>query len=801
MATLKGKWKWTDFPSFNTNRATIEQSINFTYAGKNYTKIILYWHNEIDIQYIDSTGSVITIYNDDESIWYTDNHFIDFGSVEQTVSETFYNQFAPNAEFIEELVLSGNYTQTVKTKDGLFKIYPVTKAKNVIVDAEIAGISSTDVQSGFKELNDKINVSTVSPDGTYPNMTVGTASTSKSINSFKLTNEDLNNIKGADYWGKLYFSEDTNTVGNKPSKTNGFGLIVSQCGSTSTYQLLFGANSSNSSLYPTIWQRTTTPDNDSNWRDWEEIATSYGTYTDMSVGNAKRLDYSIQVSSSSGTTNVGWWKIGKALKTQISTANNYSAIFLVNGIYGNQGLSYSEPSGIIEVDVRNNNGTLIQAYVSILAGNLKNENICVNIDSDGNLALYHNLKSEYKSVKYTLISDNSSNNNIFSFDTSFYGTTAPTSAIYAVSANLSQNSVTTDTDQTITASKTFLESQAIFNTGDLNMTIGVSDGTNQGIVVTKGNTSDIASGVAFSFDSSGNSQITAFGDLYEYAGGSKYRVYSEQNPPPMPSNVVTTNTEQTITSRKTFTDGITINSKLLIDSRGEGTDIVGLEATNSIDSNNNLTLMMSPNANDGLPRGITINDAKYCMLDNTSGEITPVYSIKDKVPLDAGVTGILPIANGGTGASTELDAMVNLVSQLATQVSTVKTNELLLYQSSIKRVIRTPVQNFAYDVLQMHKQNLYFVKRITSDMWVLTDNTDYAQLSKYYYSIPGSDYNLAISNKIKESGPDVIIRNVITLNNSEYYQISYDSPLINASTGDVIILSNTNNREVSVNIL
>ena len=56
MAILKGRYEWIDYPIFNTNRTTIEQSINFTHVGKSFTKIRLYWHNEIDIQYIDGSG-------------------------------------------------------------------------------------------------------------------------------------------------------------------------------------------------------------------------------------------------------------------------------------------------------------------------------------------------------------------------------------------------------------------------------------------------------------------------------------------------------------------------------------------------------------------------------------------------------------------------------------------------------------------------------------------------------------------------------------------------------------------------
>lgn len=324
MATVKGKWEWIDWPQFKIN-ATIEQTVNFTHDGVNYSKMRFRWHNETDIEYIKSDGQVKAIFNDDDLGWYgTDNHFVDFGSAEQTVSDAFYTQLTANASQVSDVELEGNYTQTVKKADGLLKIYPKTKAKNVMLDSSAAGITAEDVQSGIKELNDKIasaEAAAVKPNGTYPEMT---------------------------------------------------------------------------------------------------------------VGNAIRLNYS--VIASAGTANIGWWKIGKIQKSKITVSNNYSAILLVNGVYGNQGQSYNEPSGILEVDVRNNNNTLNQANACVLAGNLTLSNICLALDGAGDLILYHKLSSEYRIATYTLLTENTKS--VFELSASFYGTTAPSSAVYAVYANI-----------------------------------------------------------------------------------------------------------------------------------------------------------------------------------------------------------------------------------------------------------------------------------------------------------------------------------------------------------------------------
>ena len=419
MALITGKWQWIDYPRF-TNKSTIEQSINFNYAGKQYTKIRFYYHNEVDIQYIDSAGSATTIYNDDEGLWFTDIRSLDFGNTNQDVKDEFFTQFSANATQSIEPTIEGNYTQTVKTADGLLKIYPKTKAKNVMLDSSAAGITAEDVQSGIKELNDKIasaEAAAVKPNGTYPEMT---------------------------------------------------------------------------------------------------------------VGNAIRLNYS--VIASAGTANIGWWKIGKIQKSKITVSNNYSAILLVNGVYGNQGQSYNEPSGILEVDVRNNNNTLNQANACVLAGNLTLSNICLALDGAGDLILYHKLSSEYRIATYTLLTENTKS--VFELSASFYGTTAPSSAVYAVYANI--------------ASKV---NNAL--TLNINGTATVFDGSAAKTVdVTAGGGGD-SEAVKYTQQSLTTEQQQQARTNIAAAGSA---------------NTVTTDTEQTILGKKTINSDLTINANLQVQS-------------------------------------------------------------------------------------------------------------------------------------------------------------------------------------------------------------------------------------------
>lgn len=147
----------------------------------------------------------------------------------------------------------------------------------------------------------------------------------------------------------------------------------------------------------------------------------------------KLTNRSITISAGAGTTNVGWWQVVKIAKSSISLSQNYSAVFLVNGIYGNQGQSYAEPSGIIEVDVRNNSGILTQQTVSLISGNLNAANIGISINDSDYLYLYHKVGSEYRSVTYTLISENINGATVF--EPTFVSSTMPAGTAYAVNRN------------------------------------------------------------------------------------------------------------------------------------------------------------------------------------------------------------------------------------------------------------------------------------------------------------------------------------------------------------------------------
>lgn len=265
MALITGKWQWIDYPRF-TNKSTIEQSINFNYAGKQYTKIRFYYHNEVDIQYIDSAGSATTIYNDDEGLWSTDIRSLDFGNTNQDVKDEFFTQFSANATQSTEPTIEGNYTQTVKTADGLLKIYPKTKAKNVMLDSSAAGITAEDVQSGIKELNDKIEsaeAAAVKPNGTYPNMTAGKASSANKVANALTLNVngvatvfdgsaaktvDITAGGGGDSEAVKYTQQSLTTEQQQQARTNIAAAGSANTVTTDTEQTISGAKTFNAAL-------------------------------------------------------------------------------------------------------------------------------------------------------------------------------------------------------------------------------------------------------------------------------------------------------------------------------------------------------------------------------------------------------------------------------------------------------------------------------------------------------------------------------------------------------------------------
>lgn len=298
--------------------------------------------------------------------------------------------------------------------------------------------------------------------GTYSGMTVG------AVLATQLTNQALNNLYGTEYWGKVYYAVGGNTVTNKPSGVNGFGLEILRGGSGTTIQRITATqDTTEESKAPNIYQRQYL---ENVWSEWEEIATSDGTYNGMTVGNAKnasslgsipaanyaQIDGSyaglgaghlqeIQIHTRSSDT-VGWYKCGEFDISRNTGLGDLSCsvILQINGTnYGNYSESAinSAPSGQIEVDARITSGVFINKYssVGIICGNITSTDFCICSSDDGKkMNLYVNISHKHRDFKITKISEAQENvpsPNIFEFTDEYYGTSAPSNAVYAVVRN------------------------------------------------------------------------------------------------------------------------------------------------------------------------------------------------------------------------------------------------------------------------------------------------------------------------------------------------------------------------------
>lgn len=255
----------------------------------------------------------------------------------------------------------------------------------------------------------------------------------------------------------------------------------------------------------------------------------------------KLTNRSITISAGAGTTNVGWWQVVKIAKSSISLSQNYSAVFLVNGIYGNQGQSCAEPSGIIEVDVRNNSGILTQQTVSLISGNLNAANIGISINDSDYLYLYHKVGSEYRSVTYTLISENINGATVF--EPTFVSSTMPAGTAYAVNRNKAVYAETARNYETSggTIKEKFDTHDTQINSHQVEIT-NIKNGTT---IVGKANNANTAAAAtqANNYNTSTGTIKSKFDELEEKidSGGT-------------PSNMMTTDTVQDVTGQKKFGD-------------------------------------------------------------------------------------------------------------------------------------------------------------------------------------------------------------------------------------------------------
>ena len=152
-----------------------------------------------------------------------------------------------------------------------------------------------------------------------------------------------------------------------------------------------------------------------------------------------------------GTSGLGWWKIGSVNYSDIGRTNvSFSVILLINGLHPDQNTGNTAgQSGKIEVDFRTlpSGSGFSYARVSILSGNLREEDICVTYSGTTAYVYYH-LEESYESIQVIKVGECSNNTvinetlPIFNFENTNVGTTAPSGAVYAVNRNVAAKGVT-----------------------------------------------------------------------------------------------------------------------------------------------------------------------------------------------------------------------------------------------------------------------------------------------------------------------------------------------------------------------
>ena len=140
-------------------------------------------------------------------------------------------------------------------------------------------------------------------------------------------------------------------------------------------------------------------------------------------------------------SNVGWVKVGSVLRSKLGLNRNYSCILLVNGIYQVQGDAQTAESGLVEFDIRDGSTTAQIYNASIIGGNIKPNEWCVTADSNS-INIYVNLPVKYQRYLITVLNEGYQtelNVNFITLSNEYYGTSAPSGAIYATVRNNASN--------------------------------------------------------------------------------------------------------------------------------------------------------------------------------------------------------------------------------------------------------------------------------------------------------------------------------------------------------------------------
>lgn len=282
----------------------------------------------------------------------------------------------------------------------------------------------------------------VMPTGSYPSLTAGGVQCTQLYNNADLNDCVPENDKVFQAW-VCTGNGTSNTMSNTPFANFGRTFYLTavktwynrqNADKFSVTQTLYSVEPNGNSL---IWTRAIDGAGTLGWSDWKEIVVADGSYPNLGAGYLAKRQYL----SAGSTENIGWWKVGTlSIATFTQYFDNPSVIFVVNGIYPNQGYTNSVGTGLFELNARKNGSEWGDITISILCGNILPTDVCCVKTDETTVTLYYNCKFAYYSCKLTVLSEEAvfveDPTEMFQFATEYYGTEAPANAVYGVVRNI-----------------------------------------------------------------------------------------------------------------------------------------------------------------------------------------------------------------------------------------------------------------------------------------------------------------------------------------------------------------------------
>lgn len=321
-----------------------------------------------------------------------------------------------------------------------------------LINSSYAGYSVTVIDEGYTRLMQPSETAITlagtfynaeAPSGAVYAVNVNSAATAEMLSSTQLQSaDDLNNLYGSEYYGKNFWWAGNGYPINAPYNSGGYLQVNNIAGYTLQAAYIFSVKSDNN--IPTEYQRV--KGQNGVWSEWEEIATSEGTYPNLTAGAADRLSRRLYIGVGTGTS--GWYKVGSLKVSDIlsqssatNTTSSFSMLFLVTGLNAN-GINQTgvAHSGVFELECRMITGAFADGYtnIKILAGDIRAEDYCYAMDTAGSeITLYCNLGGTYMATDFCILSEQygSYATKAFTFDGTFESAEMPSGGTVGINVS------------------------------------------------------------------------------------------------------------------------------------------------------------------------------------------------------------------------------------------------------------------------------------------------------------------------------------------------------------------------------